>query len=279
MTTDASSTQQGHYVVANGLEIYYEEYGSGEPLLLLHGGTLTSHSWQAHAPLFAQHFRVIVPDSRGHGRTRNPTGELSFRLMAADLAAFVAALGLNKPWLCGFSDGAQIALECGMYYPTLTRGFVLAGQGYKSSETIYKVLQEWGIEGPGVINLPKVQKNMAGLLEMWRTEHAPLGGPEYWQTLLVSVSKMWWTPFHYTATDLTKITEPILFVIGDRDQLVPVEEAVELYRFIPQAELAILPNASHGETVYGASGVNPIFMSIVLDFLLRHKAQSESLES
>ena len=124
MTTAIGASPLGHHVQANGLEIYYEEYGGGEPLLLLHGGTLSSRSWQAHAPAFAQHFRVIAPDSRGHGRTRNPTDELSYRLMADDLAAFVQALGLNKPLLCGFSDGAQIAMEFGMHYPDLAKALV-----------------------------------------------------------------------------------------------------------------------------------------------------------
>ncbi len=65
----------GTYIEANGLRVYYEAYGEGEPLLLLHGGTATSRSWASHLPAFAERFRVFAPDSRGHGRTDNPDGE------------------------------------------------------------------------------------------------------------------------------------------------------------------------------------------------------------
>lgn len=241
MSTEISAIPQGHYVQANGLEIYYEEYGAGEPLLLLHGGTLTSHSWQTYAPAFAQHFRVIAPDSRGHGRTRNPSGEFGYRLMADDLAAFVQTLGLNKPLLCGFSDGAQIALEFGMHYPDLAKALVVCGAAYYFSEQYTNVLKGWGVEGSGVIDIAKAQTNIPGLVELWQTEHAPLGGPDYWQTLLRAISIMWWTPLNYTVADFEKIASPTLVLLGDRDEFTPVEEAVEMYRLIPQAELAIFP--------------------------------------
>lgn len=274
MSTEISAISQGHYVQANGLEIHYEEYGAGEPLLLLHGGTLTSRSWQAHASVFAHHFRVIAPDSRGHGRTRNPSHEYSYRLMADDLAAFVRALGLNKPLLCGFSDGAQIALECGMRYPDLAKALIVCGAAYHFTEQYANVLKGWGVEGPGVVDIAKTQTNIPGMVELWQVEHAPLGGPDYWKTLLRSISTMWWAPLNYTATDFEKITSPTLILFGDRDEFTPVEEAVEMYRLIPQAALAIIPNANHGETVFGDSGVNPLFVSTVLDFLLRQYPQS-----
>ena len=105
---------------ANGLEIHYRELGQGPPLVLLHGGTLTSGSWASHLPIFAERFRVLAPDSRGHGKTRNPAGHLSYRQMADDIAAFIEALGLEKPMVLGYSDGGQVALELGLHYPELT---------------------------------------------------------------------------------------------------------------------------------------------------------------
>ena len=79
---DTNSIQKGNYVQANGLNMYYEEYGNGEPLILLHSGTSTSRMWRPHIPFFAEHFRVIALDSRGHGRTNNATGVLSYVAMA-----------------------------------------------------------------------------------------------------------------------------------------------------------------------------------------------------
>jgi pimeloyl-ACP methyl ester carboxylesterase len=114
-------TPAGTYIEANGLTIYYEVCGEGEPLLLIHGGTATCSSWASHLPAFTQHFRVFAPDSRGHGRTDNPAGELAYRPMADDVAALIEALGLQRPLVLGYSDGGQIALELGMRYPELAR--------------------------------------------------------------------------------------------------------------------------------------------------------------
>ena len=76
------------YVEANGLNMYYQDSGSGSPLVLIHGGIATSGmNWESSIPLFAKHFRVISFDSRGHGRTDNPSGEFNYRLMADDTVA------------------------------------------------------------------------------------------------------------------------------------------------------------------------------------------------
>src|SRR5262245_22536541 len=115
MTTEQNSTQPGPYIHANGIDIYYEEYGSGYPLLLIHGGTLDHTMWEQHIPIFAQHFRVIAPDSRGHGRTKNPLDRMTYRLLADDMAALIQALGLDQPFVCGFSDGGQITMEIALH--------------------------------------------------------------------------------------------------------------------------------------------------------------------
>src|SRR6476660_1981525 len=121
------ATQDGHYIRANGLDIYYEEQGQGRPLLLIHGGVLTGDSWHPYLAAFAAHYHVITPDTRGHGRTANPTARMSYRLLADDMAALVLALDLQKPLICGYSDGGQVALEIGMRYPDLPHALVIGG--------------------------------------------------------------------------------------------------------------------------------------------------------
>src|SRR5688500_574313 len=113
------------YIEANGLRIYYEVHGEGEPLLLIHGGTATSQAWASHLPAFTEHFWVFAPDSCGHGRTDNPTGKLDYRVMADDVAALGDALGLQRPLVLGYSDGGQISLELGIRFPGLARALVL----------------------------------------------------------------------------------------------------------------------------------------------------------
>ena len=102
--TSIPITVPGSYVCANGLNIYYEQHGSGEPLLLLHGGTGTCRWWDAHVALLAEHFQVFALDSRGHGKTDNPTGKFSYHAMGDDVAAFIQKLHLEQPLLVGFSD-------------------------------------------------------------------------------------------------------------------------------------------------------------------------------
>ena len=269
MLPTAASTQQGKYVQANGLDMYFEESGSGRPLLLLHGGTRTLSMWRPYLPLFAKHFRVITPDSRGHGRTNNPTGKLSYSLMADDIAAFIQSLGLNKPLICGKSDGGQIALEIGINYPNLATALVIGAAWYKFSETYVTFLKVSPAESPGVVNIERAQKEYPAWVEVLKTEHARVDDPEYWKTLLRQISTLWWTPLNYTPQDFQKITAPTLILMGDRDETVPVEQAVDMYHLIPNAELAILPNATHDGTV------SELSMSIVLDFLVRQSTPNE----
>ena len=265
---DETSAQLGHYVQVNGLNMYYEDYGSGQPLLLLHGGLATSQMWQPHLASLTPHVRVIAPDSRGHGRTDNPTSEFSYSLMADDIAAFIKALNLTKPLVLGYSDGGQVALELGMRYPTLTGALIAGAAGYNSGDN-HTFLNFMGIEGPGVVNTEQFRKENPGWAEFLKMEHARTDNADYWQTLLEQISTMWWTPLDYTAADFQKITEPVLIFVGDRDEGVPVSQAVELYQLIPNAELAILPNATH------FSAVNELSNNVVLDFLLRYNAATK----
>jgi pimeloyl-ACP methyl ester carboxylesterase len=264
--TQLTSSSSGSYVKANGLNMYYEESGSGEPLVLIHGGTMTSKRFEPHIPAFTEHFRVITPDLRGHGQTDNPSGEFSYRLLADDMAAFINALGLKRPLICGWSDGGQAALELGMHYPDLIKCMVVGAAWFKFSEIYLNTIRTMGIESPGVVNIEKIKQAMPQMVEFWRSLHSPTHSSDYWETLLTQISRMWFTPLGYTVDDFQKIKNPMLILVGDRDQFVPVEEAVEMYRFIQGAELAILPNSDHSLPQTRAE----LFITTVLDFLLRH---------
>ena len=267
-----SATQHGRYAQANGLMMFYEARGSGPPLILLHGGTATSSMWRPQIPTLVQHFRVITPDGRGHGRTDNPTGELSYRLLADDVAGFIQDLGLIKPLICGYSDGGQIVLEIGMRYPGLAAALVVGAAWYRFSESYVNTLKAFGFEGPGAVNIEQLKREAPDSVKHWQTEHARPDNPDYWQMLLKQIATLWWTPLDYEAEDFRKITEPTLVVMGDRDELIEIEQALEMYRLITNAELAILPNASH------LSATGKLFTETVLDFLLRHSTTASHSE-
>jgi pimeloyl-ACP methyl ester carboxylesterase len=263
---NSKTHQSGQYIHANGLEIYYEEHGQGEPLILLHGGTNTSSFWNLHIPYFSPHFRVITPDSRGHGRTVNPARELSYSTMADDLAAFIQALGLEKPFIFGYSDGGQTALDLGMRYPNLAKALVIGGAWYRFSEEYQNALKNAGYEGPRLVNYEKIKKNAPpDWIERLQEAH-PDPDPAYYRTLLEGISTMWWTPLDYGDEDFQRIIAPALIIMGERDEMIPLEEAYEMADLIPRGELAVIPGASHNGTLKDGG----LFINIVLEFLARH---------
>ena len=259
----------GHYLTANGLAIYYEEYGppAGPPLLLLHGGTATIASWQAQIPVFATHFRVIALDSRGHGKTANPAAALTYRLMADDVAAFVQAKPLSKPLVFGYSDGGQVALELGIHYPDLAQALVLGGTAYRFPAQYFAALREFGVDPPeaGPFDFVRLAADQPEWVAELQAAHAQPDQPNNWQRLMTQIAGLWWNVQDYSVADLHQIQVSTLILLGDRDEGVAVEQAVEMYRAIPQAELAILPHANHGQLDAGAN-------QLIADFLRRHSS-------
>jgi pimeloyl-ACP methyl ester carboxylesterase len=220
--------------------------------------------------VFSKRFRVIAPDSRGHGKTDNPSGELSYRLMADDMAAFMDALGFEQASVCGWSDGGQIALELGMHYPGRVSCMVVGAAWYRFSQNYQDLLGIMGFESPGSVNIERIKQSMPQWVGLWRSWHSSTQGPDYWEILATQISTMWWTPLNYTADDFQKIKCPTLILVGDKDQMVPVEEAVEMYRLIPEAELAVAPDSDHSFPRSRAE----LFSTIVFDFLVRHRIQA-----
>jgi pimeloyl-ACP methyl ester carboxylesterase len=264
----ALMTPAGTYIEANGLRVYYEVYGEGEPLLLIHGGTATCQSWASHVPAFSEHFRVFAPDSRGHGRTDNPTGEFGYRLMADDVAALIEALGLQRPLVLGYSDGGQIALELGMRYRGLARALVLGGTQFRFSEAYLEDARALlGITEGEEVDTGKLERDQPDFVDYLREAHGHVYGPGYWKTYMKQIASLWLTPLRYASEDLASITDPVLLLTGDRDGAC-TEEAPELFRLLPNAELAVAPGSDHG-FIEAKAG---LFDALALDFLLRHRS-------
>src|SRR5262249_17854787 len=145
------------FVNVSDIRLHYKEYGSGQPLILLHGGTANMEAWTEQIPALAQHFRVITLDTRGHGQSTNPSGKFSYRLLADDTAAFIRALNLSKPVIFGYSDGGQAALELGIRYPDMPGALVLGGTVHHFNEEYFSGLQSVGFERPGYVNTDYMQ--------------------------------------------------------------------------------------------------------------------------
>jgi pimeloyl-ACP methyl ester carboxylesterase len=265
-TSEHGRAEQERYVRANGLDIYYEEHGQGRPLLLIHGGVLTGASWQLYIEAFAQHFRVITPDSRGHGRTANPGGNLSFALLADDMAALARALGLEKPLIFGYSDGGQVALEIGMRYPDLPQALVIGGAYPELTEGSRQMIRStFGDEQSPDIDFERFERENPDFAAELRQTH----GDEAWKTLLKNIKPMWVATLNYTPEDFARVVAPTLVLLGDRDHFVPVEIGAEMYRLLPNAEFAVVPAAGHQDFIFSRTKV-ALLQPLVVDFLLRH---------
>jgi pimeloyl-ACP methyl ester carboxylesterase len=280
-TSEQDAQGEGRYALANGTDIYYVEVGQGEPLLLLHGGAVsTSPLWAgtpfayvSHMDTFAEHFRVIAPDTRGSGRTVNPGGgPVSFTQLADDVVALIDALDLGRPLICGFSEGAITATIIGIRNPETVRAIVNhAGYDFfnPQASSFMMMRQMFGgapdatqADPDAFERTSESSEEMRAMLELMKADHEGAQGEGYLKTYLAQAFDRTTQSPGYTFEDLGKITAPTLILTGDRDDFCSVEEGVEAYRMLEQGELAVLPN--HGHFI-SASAVR-----VTIEFLEQH---------
>ena len=263
----ASAPALGQQIEVNGVSLFVEEQGQGDPVVLVHAGLLSSGSWAGVVPLLAESYRVITFDNRGHGRSTNPSSALSYEQMADDTAALIDALGLERPFVGGWSDGGEVALQLGLRHPSLARALIAGGTSLEmGTENVRSQTRAFfHIDDNGVVDLDAVAGAFEQtLLPMLRQSHPH--GEQHWQTIIQQSAAMWLNYAGLTREQVERITEPVLVVVGDRDEHVPVEEAVRLFRWLPRAELGILPGTSH----FRPMGDPAAFACSVMDFLQRH---------
>ena len=266
MKPSKSLKNQGAYAQVNGLRMYYETYGEGIPVILLHGGLETCQMWVPVIPTLSKNYQVFAPDTRGHGRTDNPSGLFKFPLLAQDIALFIDALGLQDPLVVGYSNGGQTALHMAMTYPGLVRGYMI-GAIYNSMMAEWRQMMQGplGFDGPGIVDFERVIQTNAEFVRSLEGKHDVFHEPGYWKSLLTQASLVWWEPPIHSPADFAKITDPVLFWCGDRDVFCPPEQSLEMYRMVDRAEVAIIPNADH----FTMAGQFDIATMILMDFMQR----------
>ena len=260
---DATKESAGQTVQVNGADIFYREHGRGRPLLLLHGGTITGDSWGPYIAALAEHFQLIVPDTRGHGWSSTPDGTLTYPMLADDVVALFRVLGLEKPVIAGYSDGGQTVLEIGMRHPDLPGALVAGGAFFRFNQSLRTWLRDAFGDGPDVD------------VDRFKRDHAdgPLGSSNStartkWKTVLAQVKPMWATEFSYSTDELARIVAPTLVLLGDRDEILPVEEAIGA---VPPAarepNWPSSPTLTHG--AFFSSKIAALAAGLILDFLER----------
>jgi pimeloyl-ACP methyl ester carboxylesterase len=237
----------GNFIQVNDLSIYYEEAGSGEALVLLHGSMGNGAVWQPYLPVFSPYGRVIVPDLRDHGRTTfTPDFDLDQTAAqnAADVIALLDGLEIERAVLCGWSRGGGIALRTAFHYPERMRGLIVGGVTLEVTDATRATLYAMGLDGPGKPNWARGQKAIPDIIARWQQTHVQT--PDHYIRLLERNSHgMFKSNVMPSQRELATIATPTLIVWGDRDQFLPVEQAITLYRWLPNAQLAIIPNADH----------------------------------
>lgn len=240
------------YADVNGLHLYYEVYGHGEPLLLLHGGSATLDSFCKQIPAFSEHFQVIAPDSRGHGRTADTPEPLTYARMAEDFSALLRHLNIPKASIVGWSDGGVIALHMAMNMPDQVDKIALFGSNFHRLG-----LTE---EFKASVETAEAKDHPAFLITLY--EKVSPDGPEHWPVFYDKLKKMWLTSPEYTTEQLSTITAPTLILVGDRDIVRP-GHTVTLFESIPNAQLCVLPGSDHFVPFERPDLVN----RVVLEFL------------
>lgn len=224
-----AATDSG-YAPVNGVKIWYAVFGEGQPVVLLHGGLGNSDYWGNQVPELAKHYKVIVMDSRGHGRSTRNEEPYGYDLMASDVVGLLDYLKIDKAALVGWSDGAILGLDIALHHPErLSKLFAFAA----NSDT----------DGVADVSASAV---FNAYIERASAEYEKLSAtPTEFGSFVDQISQMWASQPNWTADDLKTITVPTWIVDGDRDEAIKRENTEFMAANVPGAGLLILPNVSH----------------------------------
>lgn len=225
------------YSKVNGLNMYYEIYGQGKPLVLVHGGGSTIQSnFEKIIPLLAKNRRIIAVELQAHGRTSDRNADLSFEQDADDIAALLKNLNIDKADFFGFSNGGTTTLQIAIRHPKIVDKIVLGSALAKRNG-----VPEWFW---GFMEQAKLE-NMPERLKMAYKQVAP--DTSGLQIMHDRDAKRMVNFKDIPDEQLSSILSPTLIIIGDKDIITP-EHAIELHRQIVNSELAIIPGG-HGEYI------------------------------
>lgn len=234
---------------ANGIDLYYESHGVGDPVLLVHGLGSSTLDWQLQVDVLARHYRVITFDVRGHGRSAKPKQRYSVRLFAEDTAALIRALNLGPMHIAGISMGGMIAFQLAVTAPDLVRSLVIVNSGPAMPVTTFSQrMMIW--TRIAIVRLQGMRKMGTVLADrlLPKPEHAPLRAQfvERWaandaRAYLSALNGLVnWSVME----QLQDIRCPTLILSGDLDYT-PIAIKQAYTAMIAGAELVVIPDARH----------------------------------
>ena len=238
----------------NGIQIYYEDQGKGDPLLLIQGLGYPSGMWFLQIPDFSKHFRTIVFDNRGVGRSDKPDEEYSVALMASDAVGLLQALGIGKAQVVGVSLGGYIAQELALQQPDLVDRLVLLATTCGASEYAELTKAFWE-EVAALAGLPTeeiIRKGMALAVAPAFVQQHPELIERSVRIRMVNLQPLYAFNRQFTAAlnfnskdQAHLIRHPTLILAGAQDQVMPLRLTELLARKIPNSRLEVYPDTGH----------------------------------
>ena len=225
------TTHDQGYVEHDGARIWYATYGSGSPIILLHGGLGHSGNWGYQVPVLVRSgYRTVVIDSRGHGRSTRDERPYTYQMMASDVLAVMDALHLEQAALVGWSDGACTALVLASNAPARVAGVFFFACNMEPSGTKEVELS------------PILKRCFSRHVKDYEQLSAT---PDQFDEFSAAVNLMQQTQPNYSPNDLAQISVPVAIAQSEHDEFIKREHAEYLARSIPNAELVILASLSH----------------------------------
>ena len=236
---------KGNYAEVNGLRLYYEIHGTGQPLVVLHGAYMTIETMGEIVPSLVQTRQVIAVELQGHGHTADIDRPLSYEQMADDVTALLAEIGIDKADVFGYSMGGGVALQIAVRHPGVVRKLVVASASY-TSDGMHPELLEM---------IPTLTPEAFAGSPIEEAYHRTAPNPGDFPTLVAKLKRLDMEPFAWPAEDIGGIAAPTLLIVGDSDAI-RLEHAVELFQLLgggvmgdlaglPKAQLAVLPGTTH----------------------------------
>lgn len=243
-TAEATDFKSG-YANVNGLEMYYEVYGQGKPLVLIHGGGSTIETSFGEAiPELAKNRQVIAVELQAHGRTGDRNGDLAFEQDADDVAALLKQLHIDKADFFGFSNGGTTTLQIAIRHPEIVDHIVLGSALSKRS----------GIPGP-FWDFMK-QASLDNMPEQLKESYQKVAkDPNGLQNMHDKDAKRMVNFKDIADEKIESIQVPALIIVGDKDVITP-GHALEMHRMIKNSQLAIIPGV-HGEYIGEITTLKP----------------------
>jgi pimeloyl-ACP methyl ester carboxylesterase len=225
----------GKYADVNGLKMYYEVHGSGQPLVLLHGGFGMAEAWAPVLPTLVPNRQVIILEQQGHGRTADRSEPLTYERMAEDTATLLKHLKVREADIFGYSDGGIVGLGVTIRYPALVRRLAILGANTGKLSEVYDPKFYAEYQSLPADFAPKELKEPYDRV-------AP--DPTKWPVLVSKIKDLGRDFKGYSVQEVKSIQASTLIMMGDRDVVRP-EHAVEMFRLIPNARLAIIAGSDH----------------------------------